>query len=47
MSWIFLLIPAQANDPRGKKGFDPQMMMLLLYAYSVGSISSRKIERAC
>ncbi|MFM9087468.1 MAG: transposase, partial [Cyanobium sp.] len=37
-----------AKDPRGEKGFDPRMMtMLLLYAYCVGTVSSRKIERAC
>ena len=43
-----ILIPAQAKDPRGEKGFDPRMMtMLLLYAYCVGTVSSRKIERAC
>jgi len=42
-----ILIPAQAKDPRGKKGFDPRMMTMLLYAYCVGTISSRKIERAC
>jgi transposase len=43
-----VLIPAQAKDPRGEKGFDPRMMtMLLLYAYCVGTVSSRKIERAC
>jgi len=43
-----ILIPAQAKDPRGEKGYDPQMMtMLLLYAYCVGTVSSRKIERAC
>jgi transposase len=43
-----ILSPAQAKDPRGEKGFDPRMMtMLLLYAYCVGTISSRKIERAC
>ncbi|MCT0204181.1 transposase [Synechococcus sp. CS-602] len=43
-----ILIPAQAKDPRGEKGFDPRMMtMLLLYAYCVGIVSSRKIERAC
>ena len=43
-----VLIPAQAKDPRGEKGFDPRMMtMLLLYAYCVGIVSSRKIERAC
>ncbi|MBM5794321.1 MAG: IS1182 family transposase [Cyanobacteria bacterium K_DeepCast_0m_m1_088] len=43
-----ILIPAQAKDPRGEKGFDPRMLtMLLLYAYCVGIVSSRKIERAC
>ncbi|WP_411871132.1 transposase [Vulcanococcus limneticus] len=43
-----ILIPAQAKDPRGEKGFDPRMMtFLLLYAYCVGIVSSRKIERAC
>ena len=43
-----ILIPVQAKDPRGEKGFDPRMMtMLLLYAYCVGIVSSRKIERAC
>jgi len=43
-----ILIPAQAKDLRGEKGFDPRMMtMLLLYAYCVGVVSSRKIERAC
>jgi transposase len=43
-----ILILAQAKDPRGEKGFDPRMMtMLLLYAYCVGTVSSRKIERAC
>ena len=41
-----ILLPAQAKDPRGEKGFDPRMMMLL-YAYCVGIVSSRKIERAC
>ena len=35
-----ILIPAQAKDPRGEKGFYPRMMtMLLLYAYSVGTVS--------
>jgi hypothetical protein len=30
------------------KGFDPRMMTLLLfYSYCVGTVSSRKIERAC
>ncbi len=34
-----ILIPAQAKDPRGEKGFDPRMMtMLLLYAYCVGTV---------
>ena len=43
-----ILIPAQSKDPRGEKGFDPRMMtLLLLYAYCVGTVSSRKIERAC
>lgn len=43
-----ILIPAQAKDPRGEKGYDPRMLtMLLLYAYCVGTVSSRKIERAC
>jgi transposase len=43
-----ILIPAQAKDPRGEKGFDPRMMtLLLLYAYCVDTVSSRKIERAC
>ena len=43
-----VLLPAQSKDPRGEKGFDPRMMtMLLLYAYCVGIVSSRKIERAC
>jgi transposase len=43
-----ILTPARAKDPRGEKGFDPRMMtLLLLYAYCVGTVSSRKIERAC
>lgn len=43
-----ILIPAQAKDPRGEKGFDPRMMtLLLLYANCVGTVSSRKIERSC
>jgi transposase len=43
-----ILLPAQAKDPRGEKGFDPRMMtLLLLYAYCVGTVSFRKIERAC
>ena len=42
-----ILTPAPSKDPRGEKGFDPRMMkMLLLYAYCVGIVSSRKIERA-
>jgi transposase len=37
----------EAKDDRGRAGFDPTMMVaLLLYAYSVGKPSSRKIERA-
>ena len=43
-----ILIPAQTKDPRGEKGFDPRMLeMLILYAYCVGIVTSRKIERAC
>jgi hypothetical protein len=43
-----IVISAQAKDPRGEKGFDPRMMtLLLLYAYCVGTVSSRRIERAC
>jgi transposase len=43
-----IVIPAQAKDPRGEKGFDPRMLtLLLLYAYCTGVVSSRKIERAC
>ena len=43
-----ILIPVQAKDPRAEKGFDPRVMtMLLPYAYCVGTMSSRKIERAC
>ena len=43
-----ILIPAQAKDPRGEKGFDPRMMtLLLLYAYCVGIVSFRRIEWAC
>ena len=39
-----VLIPAQAKDPRVEKGFYPRMItMLLLYAYCVGIVSSRKI----
>lgn len=37
----------QARDPRGEKGYDPRMMVaVLLYAYSVGLFSSRRIARA-
>jgi hypothetical protein len=43
-----ILLPALVKDPRGEKGFDPRMMMtLLLYADCVGTVPSRKIERAC
>ncbi len=43
-----VMIPAQAKDPRGEKGFDPRMMaILLVYAYCMGIASSHKIERAC
>lgn len=36
------------EDGWGGKGFDPEMMVaLLLYAYSVGERSSRRIERLC
>jgi transposase len=43
-----ILVPAHAKDPRGVRGFDPRMLtLLLLYAYCVGIVSSRKIERAC
>ena len=43
-----IVIPAQAKDPRGEKGFDPRMLtLLLLYAYCIGVVSSRRIERAC
>jgi hypothetical protein len=41
-----IVIPAQSNDPRSEKGFDPRMMtMLLLYAYRVGIVSSRLTGR--
>lgn len=37
----------QSKDPRGQRPYDPRMMTgLMLYAYSVGVFSSRKIERA-
>ena len=43
-----MLIPAHTKDPRGEKEFDPRMMTLfLLYAYCVGTVSSRKFERSC
>jgi len=43
-----IVTPAQSKDPRGEKGFDPRMMtLLLLYAYCIGVVSSRRIERAC
>ena len=36
-----------AKDPRGRAGYHPAMMVaLLIYAYSVGKASSRRIERA-
>jgi len=36
----------QEKEPRGERPYDPQMMVsLLLYAYSVGVYSSRKIAR--
>ena len=28
-----ILIPAQAKDPRGEKGFDPRMLTMLLLAF--------------
>ncbi len=35
------------KDPRGERGYAPQMMTsLILYAYCTGTFSSRKIERA-
>src|SRR5882724_7401340 len=37
-----------SSDHRGAPPFDPRMLVtLLLYAYSVGVFSSRKIARAC
>jgi transposase len=37
----------QSRDPRGTRPYSPRMMTaLLLYGYSVGVFSSRKIERA-
>jgi transposase len=36
------------EDGRGGQGFEPSMMVcLILYAYSVGERSSRKVERLC
>src|SRR3989475_9796634 len=36
------------DEPRGAPPFDPAMMVcLLLYAYCVGALSSRKIAQAC
>jgi transposase len=36
------------KDPRDEMAYEPRMMVvLLLYAYCVGSPSSRKIEKAC
>ena len=35
-----ILIPTQAMDPRGEKGYDPRMLtLLLLYAYCLGTAS--------
>jgi transposase len=37
----------QNQDDRGQPPYDPRMMVkLLLYSYSIGKVSSRKIERA-
>ncbi len=37
----------QAKDPRGQRSYEPRMLTaLLLYAYSTGIFSSRRIERA-
>ena len=33
--------------PRGEKGYDRRMMVLLLYACCVGLPSSRQIEKDC
>jgi transposase len=39
--------PIQAEDPRGEKPYSPRMMVtLLLYGYSTGLFSSRKLARA-
>jgi transposase len=38
----------EARDPRGVKAYEPRMMVvLLLDAYCVGILSSRRIERDC
>lgn len=38
----------QSKDPRGEQPYNPWMMVaLLLYGYSVGIFSSRKLEKAC
>ena len=43
-----ILNSSQAKDPCGEYSFDPRMMMmLLLYAYFVGIVSSRRIKRTC
>jgi hypothetical protein len=43
-----ILMPAQSRVPRGVRRLDPRLItMLLLQAYCVGIVSSRKIERAC
>ena len=43
-----ILIHSQSKDPGGEQGFDSRMMTLLLvYAYRVGIVSSRKIKRTC
>jgi hypothetical protein len=39
-----ILVPAQSKVSRGEKGFDPRMMtllLLLLYAYCIGIVTSR------
>jgi len=42
------MIPAQPKDGCGEKRFDSRMITkLLLYAYCVGTVSSRKIEHTC
>jgi len=43
-----IMIPAQPKDGCGEKRFDSRMITkLLLYAYCVGTVSSRKIEHTC